>query len=93
MATVIPTAAVKSAQQGNYVFVVKPDNTAEQRPVQLARAWQDLTVIQSGVSPGEQVIVEGQLRVRPGTKVRLVQPGQQSQRRPEQAQSGSPVPQ
>mgnify|MGYP000871681341 CR=1 FL=1 len=85
-AIVVPTAAVKSAQQGNYVFVVKPDNTAEQRTVQMTRAWQDLTVIQSGVAPGEQVIVEGQLRVRPGSKVRVVHPGQQ-QTGPEQAQS------
>lgn len=71
-AIVIPTAAVNTAQQGNYIFVVNPDGTAEQRTVQPARAWQDLTVIESGVTPGEKVIVEGQLRVRSGAKVEIV---------------------
>ena len=68
---VVPTTAVKNAQQGNYVFVVKPDSTAEQRTVQTARAWEGLTVIQSGLNPGEQVIVEGQLRVKSGGKVQI----------------------
>lgn len=71
METVVPTAAVKTAQRGNYVFVVKSDSTAEQRTVQAARAFQDLTVIESGLELGEQVIVEGQLRVKPGAKVRV----------------------
>jgi membrane fusion protein, multidrug efflux system len=71
METVVPSTAVKNAQQGNYVFVVKPDSTAEQRTVQSARTWGDLTVIEKGVNPGEQVIVEGQLRVRPGAKVAI----------------------
>ena len=69
--TVVPTAAVKNAQQGSYVFVVKPDSTAEQRTVQTGRAWEDRTVIQGGLNPGEQVIVEGQLRVKSGAKVSI----------------------
>jgi multidrug efflux system membrane fusion protein len=69
--TVVPTAAVKNAQQGSYVFVVKSDSTAEQRLVQTGRAWEDLTVIQGGLNPGEQVIVEGQLRVKSGAKVSI----------------------
>jgi multidrug efflux system membrane fusion protein len=69
--TVVPTAAVRTAQQGNYVFVVKPDSTAEQRTVEATRAFEDMTVIRAGLNPGEQVIVEGQLRVKPGTKVRI----------------------
>jgi membrane fusion protein, multidrug efflux system len=70
--TVVPTAAVKNAQQGSYVFVVKPDSTAEQRTIEIARAWEDLTVLQSGLNPGERVIVEGQLRVKSGAKVRIM---------------------
>jgi multidrug efflux system membrane fusion protein len=69
--TVVPTTAVKNAQQGNYVFVVKADSTAEQRTVQTDRAWEGLTVIKNGLRPGEQVIVEGQLRVKPGIKVQI----------------------
>jgi multidrug efflux system membrane fusion protein len=68
---VAPTAAVKTAQKGNYVFVVKPDSTAEQRIVQTDRAFEDVTVIRAGLEAGERVIVEGQLRVKPGGKVRV----------------------
>ena len=68
---VAPTAAVKTAQQGNYVFVVKPDMTAEQRTVLTARSYGDITVIQNGLNPGERVIVEGQVRVKNGSKVRI----------------------
>jgi len=68
---VVPSTAVKTAQQGNYVFVIKPDSTAEQRTVQAARAYEDLTVIEGGLRPGEQVIVEGQLRVKNGAKVKV----------------------
>lgn len=73
--TVVPSTAVKTAQQGNYVFVIKPDSTAEQRTVQTARTFEDVTVIEEGLNPGEQVIVEGQLRVKPGTKVRIRENG------------------
>jgi multidrug efflux system membrane fusion protein len=68
---VVPSTAVKTAQQGNYVFVVKPDSTAEQRTVQTARTYEDLTVIESGLNTGEQVVIEGQLRVKTGTKLRV----------------------
>lgn len=70
-ATVAPSAAVQTAQTGNYVFVVKPDGTAEQRTVEVRRAWGDLTVIASGLEAGERVVVDGQLRVRPGAKVQV----------------------
>jgi membrane fusion protein, multidrug efflux system len=68
---VAPTAAVKTAQKGSYVFVVKADSTAEQRIVQTDRAFEDVTIIRAGLEPGERVIVEGQLRVKPGGKVRV----------------------
>ena len=72
--TVVPSSAVRTAQQGSYVFVVKPDSTAEQRTIETARSFDELTVVQSGLKPGEKVIVEGQLRVKPGSKVRIQQP-------------------
>ncbi len=81
--TVVPVAAVRTAQNGNYVFVVGEDNTAQQRPVQSARTSGDLAVISQGVKPGERVIVEGQVRVKPGVKVQIVQP------RPGQNQAAS----
>jgi multidrug efflux system membrane fusion protein len=72
---VAPTSAVKTAQNGNYVFVVKPDMTAEQRTVETARAYEDVTVIQNGLNAGEQVVVEGHVRIKNGSKVRINKDG------------------
>jgi len=69
---VIPASAIKNAQQGTYAFVIKPDSTAEQRTVKSPRSWQNLAVVESGVREGETVITEGQLRVKPGVKVQVV---------------------
>lgn len=68
-AIVVPTKAVQSGQQGEYVYVVTPDNTAEPRPIKTSGAYQNFTVISDGVRPGERVIVDGQLRVAPNAKV------------------------
>jgi multidrug efflux system membrane fusion protein len=81
--TVVPTAAVRTAQNGSYVFVVKPDLTAEQRTVEPSRDYGDLTVIRRGVNAGERVIVEGQLRVKPGDKVQIVQQPQSAANQPQ----------
>ncbi len=71
-ATVAPAAAVRTSQTGHYVFVVKPDSTAELRTVEAARTWNDFTVVDKGLKPGERVIVEGQVRVKSGIKVHVV---------------------
>jgi multidrug efflux system membrane fusion protein len=68
-AVVVPSPAVQMGQSGRYVFVVKPDQTAELRPVTVAREVGEETVIASGVSPGETVVTDGQLRLVPGAKV------------------------
>jgi membrane fusion protein, multidrug efflux system len=68
-ALVVPTKAVQSGQQGDYVYVVTQDNTAEPRPIKAAGVYQNLTVISDGLRPGERVIVDGQLRVAPNAKV------------------------
>jgi multidrug efflux system membrane fusion protein len=68
-AIVIPTKAVQSGQQGDYVYVVTPDNTAEPRPIKTAGVYENLTLISDGLRPGERVIVDGQLRVVPNAKV------------------------
>jgi len=68
-AIVVPTKAVQSGQQGDYVYVVTPDNTAEPRPIKTSGVYQNLTLISDGLRPGERVIVDGQLRVAPNAKV------------------------
>ncbi len=71
-AIVIPTKAIQTGQQGEYVYVVRSDSTAESRPVKTAGAYQNLTLVSDGLRVGERVIVNGQLRVAPNAKV-LVQ--------------------
>src|SRR5271169_3034128 len=66
---VVPTKAIQTGQQGDYVYVVRTDSTAESRPVKTAGAYQNLTLIADGLKAGEQVIVNGQLRVAPNAKV------------------------
>lgn len=70
-AVVMPTAALQAGQQGQFVFVVKSDLTVESRPVTVARAYGELTVIAQGVKPGEKVVTDGQLQLIPGTKVEI----------------------
>ncbi len=71
-AIVIPTKAIQTGQQGEYVYVVRNDSTAESRPVKTSGAYQNLTLVSDGLKVGERVIVNGQLRVAPNAKV-LVQ--------------------
>jgi membrane fusion protein (multidrug efflux system) len=65
----IPRAAVLSDQQGDSVFVVGPDNKAEQRRIQLGQSTPTVAAVISGLSPGQKVVVEGLQRVRPGMTV------------------------
>jgi membrane fusion protein, multidrug efflux system len=68
-ATLVPSQAVQVSQSGPFVFVVKPDNTVDLRPVKPGQRQEgDLTVI-AGVKPGETVVVTGQLALSPGAKV------------------------
>jgi membrane fusion protein, multidrug efflux system len=65
----IPRAAVLSDQQGEYVFVVGPDNKAEQRRIKLGQSTTTIAAVTTGLSLGDKVIVEGLQRVRPGQPV------------------------
>jgi multidrug efflux system membrane fusion protein len=76
-AIVVPSQAVQTGQDGQYVFVVKPDSTVEQRPiVQAQRVDQDI-VVDKGLKAGEVVVTEGQLRLEGGTRVTTDQSGAQ----------------
>jgi membrane fusion protein, multidrug efflux system len=64
-AVVVPNEAVQAGQNGQFIYVVKPDRTVEARPVTVGqRVDQDL-VIQQGLAAGEVVVTEGQLRLAP----------------------------
>ncbi len=66
---VVPTQAVQSGQQGDYVFVVKPDMTVDVRQVKVGNTARGATEVQQGLSAGETVVTDGQVRLVPGTKV------------------------
>ena len=70
-AIVVPGTAIQNGPNGQYVFVVKPDKSVELRDVKVARNEGDISVIGSGLQPGETVVTIGQLRLAPGTKVAI----------------------
>jgi membrane fusion protein, multidrug efflux system len=73
-AVVVPSQAIQTGQNGQFVFVVKPDATAEVRQVVSGPIFQEMTVIEKGLQPGEQVVIDGQMRVVPGGAVEIKQP-------------------
>lgn len=73
-AIVVPTEAIETGQQGQFVFVIKPDMTAEIRPVEPGLALDHETVVNKGLGAGETVVTDGQLRLLPGSKVVVKQP-------------------
>jgi multidrug efflux system membrane fusion protein len=73
-AVLVPAAATQLSGNGEFVYVVKDDGTAEMRPVVLGQRQDDLVVLKEGVKPGEKVVVAGQIAVTPGGKVRVEPP-------------------
>jgi multidrug efflux system membrane fusion protein len=71
-AVVIPAQAVQSGQQGQYVFIMKPDKTVDLRSVRIDRTVVGQAVITQGVQAGEAVVTDGQLRLFPGAAVKVV---------------------
>jgi membrane fusion protein, multidrug efflux system len=70
-AVVVPTPAVQNGQNGEFVFVVKADGTADMRPVKTSVSNGGFTTVLLGVAAGETVITDGHLRVTPGGKVTI----------------------
>lgn len=68
-ATVVPSAAVQRGPNGDFVYVVKPDKTVENRAVTVALTQGLVSNISSGVSPNEVVVIDGQDKLQPGSHV------------------------
>jgi membrane fusion protein, multidrug efflux system len=68
-ATVIPDDAIQHGTEGLYAYVVNPDNKAELRKVKVSASIDGRSVVDDGLSPGQQVITAGQYKVQPGTLV------------------------
>ncbi len=67
----IPARAVQNGQAGTFVFVVRPDQTVELRPLTVGRTQGDEAVISAGLNAGEVVVTDGQVRLVPGAKVEV----------------------
>jgi multidrug efflux system membrane fusion protein len=72
-ALVVPAQAVQTGQGEQFVFVVKPDHTVDYRAIQVERIINGEAVVNKGLSPGEQVVTDGQLRLVPGARVQIKQ--------------------
>ena len=68
-AITVPSQAVQTGQNGQFVYVVKPDQTVEERPITIGISYQGVTVVQQGLKTGETVVTDGQLRLTPGMSV------------------------
>ncbi|MGE5387114.1 MAG: efflux RND transporter periplasmic adaptor subunit [Betaproteobacteria bacterium] len=68
-AVVVPTEAVQQGPNGNFLFVVKPDDSVELRKIEVLASREGIAVIGKGVENGETVVTDGQLRILPGSKV------------------------
>ena len=74
-AVVVPAQAVQNGPEGSYVFVVRGDRTAEQRPLTIDRVVAGEAVVAEGVAVGETIVVDGQSRVEQGTPLQVVDAG------------------
>ena len=70
-AIVVPAQAVQPGQQGSYVFVVKPDLSVESRKIEAGRRLEREIIVDKGLAAGERIVTDGQLRLRPGSKVEI----------------------
>lgn len=68
-ALTIPARAVSLGQQGAFVYVMAPDSTVAPRPITVDRTTDDVAIVSSGLTAGETVITDGQLRLSPGARV------------------------
>ncbi|PHJ62144.1 RND transporter [Nostoc linckia z18] len=67
----VPSQAVQTGQQGQFVFVVKPDKTVEMRPITVGDTIGNQTAIKQGLQPGEQIVTDGQFNLVPGATVQV----------------------
>jgi membrane fusion protein, multidrug efflux system len=71
-AATVPAQTVQEGPDGNYAYIIKPDNTVERRTVTVASVQDGIAVITKGLSPGERVVVDGQYRLTEGARVKIL---------------------
>lgn len=70
---IIPAAAVQQGPKGSYVYVIAPNGTVQVRPVTVAQVSDGQALIDAGLQPDETVVVDGQYRLQPDTRVNVLQ--------------------
>jgi membrane fusion protein, multidrug efflux system len=78
-AVTVPAVAVQRGPDGLYAWVIKPDNTVEQRPIQALTVNENLAVVTKGLSAGEHVVTDGQSRLDVGAHVAVKPPAASGQ--------------
>jgi multidrug efflux system membrane fusion protein len=87
----VPAAAVQQGPQGAYVYVINPDNAVAVRPVKVAQVSGGQALIDSGLTANEQVVVDGQYKLEPGTHVTLLH-GKAAEEAAAQSAQQTPIP-
>jgi membrane fusion protein, multidrug efflux system len=70
----VPAQTVQEGPEGNYAYIIKPDNTVDRRAVEVAAVQDGIAVITKGLKAGERVVVDGQYRLTQGVRVKILPP-------------------
>ena len=89
-ATVVPTAAIQRGSVGAFVYRVNDDNTVSVKPVKLGPAEGEATVVESGVAPGERVVVDGLDKLKDGAQIEPIDRSVQAPATPRAAKGDGP---
>ena len=74
-AIIVPSTSVQTGPEGQYVYLVGDDLTAELRRITVKRVEGERTIVATGLAPGERVVTRGQLRLGPKVRVQIAKPG------------------
>src|SRR5712672_491765 len=87
----VPASVVQQGQKGSYAYVINPDNTVGMRPVKVAQISEGQALINSGLTANEQVVIDGQYKLQPGTSVTVLH-GQAAEEAAAQSAQQAPIP-
>ncbi len=87
----VAASVVQQGPKGAYAYVINPDNTVESRPVTVAQISDGQALIDSGLKANEQVVVDGQYKLQPGTQVTILH-GQAAEQAAAQSAQQAPIP-
>ena len=87
----VPARVVQQGPTGAYAYVINPDNTVEVRPLKVAQISDGQALIDSGLQANEQVVVDGQYKLQPGTHVTMLH-GKAAEEAAAQSAQQAPIP-